>query len=629
MKNTLSLLGWLLCAALCLASCQEEENVSDIPGVSHSTWTTSVQLGADETTASYTFDAAGAWVASSQQSWCKVTSSGQAGASTLVLTLEPNTSAQERSTLISIAFNDGYKGDTFVVTQAGNEQGEEPQEASEENELFYDYLSKYYLWNEEYCASLQESDGVMPYTSDADNFFVNTLTRLGKTGVNNLDYKYFEELGEYNLYSYVTRTPWSARTATRAAGGEIDHSGYDLPRTTAPSYGIASPIIIQFVDQGNNPTGTYGIGLQAVYPGSPADEAGLRRGDLIATLNGSEIRDYMSAYNALMNPAAGVSVSVGLNERGGGTYVLRATPLDLTPVLMDDVFEVGGARIGYLHYLSFDAAYDNDLLAAVKRLGDAGIDELILDLRYNGGGHEMTANMLSTLIAGDRAKDKVFCYYRYNAGRMADVEGTATESGQEYDEAEGKFAERFYYDNYGGANLGQYGLGLPRVFVITSFSTASASEAVINGLLGIGVDVVTVGETSNGKNTGMEVMGNNQSIGGYYYEMAGITFQLYNANGDTTDPDGIRPDLPAQEMVPDESGKIYRPFGKDEPLIAAAIEAITGVNTFAAGTRSATAAPALRVVRPAAVQQSSPRRPQGTLVLKQLTIDNGQLGMKD
>ena len=135
-------------------------------------------------------------------------------------------------------------------------------------------------------------------------------------------------------------------------------------------------------------------------------------------------------------------------------------------------------------------------------------------------------------------------------------------------------------------------------------------------------DVVTVGETSNGKNTGMEVMGNNQSIGGYYYEMAGITFQLYNANGDTTDPDGIRPDLPAQEMVPDESGKIYRPFGKDEPLIAAAIEAITGVNTFAAGTRSATATPALRVVRDAAVQQSSPRRPQGTLVLKQLTINN-------
>ena len=97
MKNTLSLLGWLFCAALCLASCQEEENVSDIPGVSHSTWTTSVKLDADETTVSYTFDAAGAWVASSQQSWCKVTSSGQAGASTLELTLEPNSSAQERS----------------------------------------------------------------------------------------------------------------------------------------------------------------------------------------------------------------------------------------------------------------------------------------------------------------------------------------------------------------------------------------------------------------------------------------------------------------------------------------------------------------------------------------------------
>ena len=116
MKNALSTLWLLLVAALLAASCQEEETVTDLPGVSQSTWTTGVTIAADETSAEYTFQAAGPWIASSQQSWCKVTTKGQAGASTLTLTFEPNPSREERTTLISIAFTDGYKGDSFAFS---------------------------------------------------------------------------------------------------------------------------------------------------------------------------------------------------------------------------------------------------------------------------------------------------------------------------------------------------------------------------------------------------------------------------------------------------------------------------------------------------------------------------------
>ena len=74
MKNTLSALWLLLVATLFVTSCQEEEPVNEIPGVSQSTWTTGVTIAADETSVEYTFQAAGPWIASSQQSWCSITS---------------------------------------------------------------------------------------------------------------------------------------------------------------------------------------------------------------------------------------------------------------------------------------------------------------------------------------------------------------------------------------------------------------------------------------------------------------------------------------------------------------------------------------------------------------------------
>ena len=611
MKKTLSTLWLLLVAALFITSCQEEENVNDIPGVSQSTWTTGVTIAADATSAEYTFQAAGAWIASSQQSWCSVTSKGQAGASTLTLTFEPNTSREDRTTLISIAFTDGYKGDSFVVTQEGDPSGQDPtEEGPLVNQYFDEFLSYYYLWNTEYKA--MERDFSTPYVDDYENnFFVQSLLRLGRTtGANNLDYK------NGMLYSYVTRTPITRTASTRATDGEIDHSYLGLEKEMTDSYGIASISIIYFTDQNGQPTGSYGFAVSALYPDSPAEEAGLQRGDIIAEVNGREITDYMSAYYDLMAPSAGASVTVGLNEPGIPTLSFTTTRLYPTPVLAEEVFEEGGTRIGYLNYSGFDAAYDNDLLQALRDLKAQGISELILDLRYNGGGHVMSANMLSTVIAGSQADGQVFAYYRYNDDRMADVEGTADETGMEYVEAVDRFKEEFYYGDYDGADLSREGLGLQRLYVLTTASTASASELVINSLRGIGIDVVTVGETSNGKNVGME--GTSFSLEGYTYEMFPITFQSYNADNYSIPSTGVTPDIAAADW--DEYNG-YMPFGLDEPLIAAAIEDITGV-TATAATKAARTTPlrAQRIDLAAPVRQ----HPQGMIVLRNTPFESGE-----
>lgn len=606
MKKTLSTLWLLLVAALFITSCQEEENVNDIPGVSQSTWTTGVTIAADATSAEYTFQAAGAWIASSQQSWCSVTSKGQAGASTLTLTFEPNTSREDRTTLISIAFTDGYKGDSFVVTQEGDPSGQDPtEEGPLVNQYFDEFLSYYYLWNTEYKA--MERDFSTPYVDDYENnFFVQSLLRLGRTtGANNLDYK------NGTLYSYVTRTAGTRTASTRATDGEIDHSQYGIEKEQTLSYGIAGVTLTKFSET------EFGITLQSVYPNSSAAQAGLERGDMIMAVNGQRMTTQSTAYNLAMNiwlSTAGSTVKLTLYD--GEEVSLTATHIYPTPVLAEEVFEVGGTRIGYLNYSGFDAAYDNDLLHALRDLKAQGISELILDLRYNGGGHVMSANMLSTVIAGSQADGQVFAYYRYNDDRMADVKGTADETGMEYVEAVDRFKEEFYYGDYDGADLSREGLGLQRLYVLTTASTASASELVINSLRGIGIDVVTVGETSNGKNVGME--GTYFDLEGYTYEMFPITFQSYNADNYSIPATGVTPDIAAADWD-DNNG--YMPFGPDEPLIAAAIEDITGV-TATAATKAAKATPlrAQRIDLAAPVRQ----HPQGMIVLRNTPFESGE-----
>ena len=142
-------------------------------------------------------------------------------------------------------------------------------------------------------------------------------------------------------------------------------------------------------------------------------------------------------------------------ERGERTADrVTSVRLDPTPIIRAEVLE--GTHVGYIVYDSFDAAYDNDLLAAIKSLKEAGITDLVLDLRNNGGGHVITSNMLSTCIGGSACQDRVYQYYRYNDERMADWKQTSETFGMSYDQTEKLFFEKFYYSNYYGVSLANY-----------------------------------------------------------------------------------------------------------------------------------------------------------------------------
>ena len=188
--------------------------------------------------------------------------------------------------------------------------------------------------------------------------------------------------------------------------------------------------------------------------------------------------------------------------------------------------------IGYLVYTAFEAAYDDDLRAEFDKFKEAGVTDIIIDLRYNGGGHVSSSEMLASILAGNKCAGKVFAYERYNDERMKK---------RKRDPKDYTTYERRMFQS---ATAQKYGFDFKTIYVIGTNNTASASELTINALRGIDQRVVLVGcENTNGKDVGMEVYSPVRAYGGYYYELAPISFQSYNAKGESDYDNGFAPDL--------------------------------------------------------------------------------------
>ena len=257
-----------------------------------------------------------------------------------------------------------------------------------------------------------------------------------------------------------------------ALSADIDSQ---FPKEPVYGFGIVSLAIISYTDNGGAETGQYGFAVMAVYPDSPMARAGLGRGTIINQVDGQWITagNLNTVYSKLLAPNGAATLSVADNQGGFGVseHKLTAELIYENPVLYRDVLEYGEHKIGYLVYASFDAAFDGELLDALQAFKDAGINDLILDLRLNGGGYVMSSRMLASCIAGARCEGQVFQYYRYNDARMEYPEMTAAETGQAYDESKERFYEEFIYGDYRGADLRGYALDLPRLYVIVSSGT--------------------------------------------------------------------------------------------------------------------------------------------------------------
>jgi C-terminal processing protease CtpA/Prc len=231
-----------------------------------------------------------------------------------------------------------------------------------------------------------------------------------------------------------------------------------------------------------------------VEPGTPATAAGIARGTEILEVDGAVVADGTAAVlNAGLFPKSAGSHTFVVRDVGASTtrtVTLTAQSLVSTPVLKVATLPAPNQNVGYILFNDHIATSEAQLVAAIETLKAAAVTDLVLDIRYNGGGYLDIASELAYMIAGpDNTSGKFFERLNYN----------------NRDPFHQSLAERTtYFLNVSQGFSGPRGQSLPsldldRVFVLTSPDTCSASEAIINGLRGAGVTVQLVGSPTCGK----------------------------------------------------------------------------------------------------------------------------------
>tara|TARA_R100001369_G_scaffold20091_1_gene36723 strand:- start:223021 stop:224478 length:1458 start_codon:yes stop_codon:yes gene_type:complete len=307
--------------------------------------------------------------------------------------------------------------------------------------------------------------------------------------------------------------------------------------------------------------------VRYILPNTPASETGLKRGDIINRIDGQQLTD--SNFSQLFAPDA---FTVGLATLEGSnitnidqTYNLtKIANYNTNPVFIAKTLDVDGQKVGYLMYNSFTADYDPQLNAAFGQFKADGVTDLILDLRYNGGGSVRTATDLSSMITGQFA-GQLFMKEFWNAEYQAYFESEAPQ----------RLLNNFNTTLKTGELINS--LNLSKVYVITTSRSASASELVINGLKPY-IDVVQVGETTTGKFQASVTLYDSPDFGrenanpSHTYAIQPLVLKSVNSAGDSDYINGLVPDIAITENIRDLGvlGEL------SDPLLNTAVNAILG-----------------------------------------------------
>jgi carboxyl-terminal processing protease len=327
-------------------------------------------------------------------------------------------------------------------------------------------------------------------------------------------------------------------------------------------------------------------------PGSPAAQQKIDRGAQVLAVDGVDMTNGsdVATINAGLRPsAANQSHTFTILDYGATasrTVQLISTPITSTPV--QKVGLVAGTTVGYILFNDHIATAEGALVSAVDQLNKAGATDLVLDIRYNGGGYLAIASELAYMIAGPtRTANKGFERLVFNDKYPTQnpLSGRPLAPTPFYDQTLG-----FGATPPAGQPLPS--LGLSRVFVLTGRGTCSASESIINGLRGVDVTVIQIGSSSCGKPYGFYPQDN---CGTTYFS---IEFQGVNDKGFGDYADGFTPavsgpaGLPGCQVADDFSRALGDPA---EGRLAAALNYLTKQTcppaSFAAANQLAAAAP--------------------------------------
>lgn len=319
--------------------------------------------------------------------------------------------------------------------------------------------------------------------------------------------------------------------------------------------------------------------VQYIIPNSEAANLGVQRGDIIYGINGQQLTrnnysNLLSGNNYTVNfgtfNQTGTDITVTQNNIN---ITLNKEQLDINPIHTVKIHETNGHKIGYLFYNQFVSNYDSQLNNAFLQLKNANITDLVLDLRYNGGGSVQTAVNLASMITGQYSGE-LFAKEQWNAKWQSLLESEHPE---------------YIINNFTNKlqnNQTIYSLNLTSVTIIVTNRSASASELVINGLKPY-IDVNLIGTTTHGKYVGSVTLYDSDSYrkddktlsNNHQYALQPIVLEIVNKLGENK-KEGFTPDRELAENY-ENLGELGNPA---EPLFELAINSILGIRSATPNT---------------------------------------------
>lgn len=324
-----------------------------------------------------------------------------------------------------------------------------------------------------------------------------------------------------------------------------------------------------YYEPGSN-TNVFGL-IRLVLNNSEASAAGLKRGQIFNTIDGVQMT--ADNFNSLLNQDTYTLSFATYNNNGtdtpnddfleatSETVTLTKKPYTENPIHTSKVLDVNGSKIGYLMYNSFTSDFDKQLNETFGEFKSAGVEHLVLDLRYNGGGSVNTASLLGSMITG-QFDDEVFSKLVWNetlqeANSVYKFKSSAAEAG-------------------GTINA----LNLDKVYVLTTERTASASELIINSLSPY-IDVVQIGNRTTGKTQASVTLYDSSDFSRqkanprHKYALQPLVAVSTNKDNISVPPNGLISDMEPFRMK--EAVNNLGALGDaSEPFLAKAIADITG-----------------------------------------------------
>ncbi|MGB0890894.1 MAG: S41 family peptidase [Flavobacteriaceae bacterium] len=419
-------------------------------------------------------------------------------------------------------------------------------ESLQVNNFIYKGLNNYYLWQ----------DNV---PNLADTRFLNNKEYNAYLENEGNSAQFFTSL----IYEKGIIDKWSWIVDDYVA---LEQSFQGTTKTTGMEFGL-----VRYKD---NPTNLFGY-VRYVVPGTDAEAKNVLRGMLFNKVNGNQLTE--KNYRSLLFSEAGFTIN--LSDYNNGNPIVNGNSISLNkdinqenPVFITKTFTEGNKKIGYLMYNSFVPSFDGELNAAFATLKAENITDLIVDVRYNGGGSVRTTTYLASMITGQYT-NQLFSSQKWNTKIMEAISNNSSGI-----DLTNKFPNEI---NNGKIKEAINSLNLTRVFFITTNSSASASELIINGLIPY-IDVKSVGTKTHGKYVGSVTLYDSENFTknkvnqNHTWAMQPIVLEIVNKLGEN-DKDGFDPTV--------EFAEDYENLGvlgeKSDPLLNRTIQFIvTGNRSF-------------------------------------------------